>query len=217
MKLLLLGATGRTGQLVLKRLLENRFPVHCLARNTERIAKQDGVTLFEGDASNREDLERAIVGCDAVISVLNISRQSDFPWSGLRTPKAFLSETMKQLIPVAEFNCTKRLVVCSAWGVAETRKDLPRWFRWLIDTSNIGASYADHERQERIIQDSTLDWTIVRPVGLTNSRKSQVVREIFDGKHKPRLTINRHSVAQYLVDCLKSDRLIRKKVVISKD
>jgi len=75
-----------------------------MARNSERIEKHDRVTLFEGDASNPDDLANAIAGCDTVISVLNISRKSDFPWSALRTPKNFLSKTMGVLVALAEKN-----------------------------------------------------------------------------------------------------------------
>jgi uncharacterized protein YbjT (DUF2867 family) len=43
MRILLLGATGRTGKLVLKRTLEKGYQVHCISRNTSRIEKGDGL------------------------------------------------------------------------------------------------------------------------------------------------------------------------------
>ncbi|WP_436515774.1 NAD(P)-dependent oxidoreductase [Ekhidna sp. To15] len=217
MNLLILGATGRTGKLVLKYALENDYRVTCLSRNSKRIKKQEGLTILEGNPSKREDLRKALAGCDAVISVLNISRKSDFPWSSIRTPKKFLSDTMRQLIPFAEEEEIKRLVICSAWGVAETKENLPGWFRWFVENSNIGVAYADHERQEKVVQESNVDWTIVRPVGLTNSKRKQPVRETFDNYPKPGLLISRLAVAKYLVNSLKSIDLIGKKVVISKD
>lgn len=190
--------------------------VSCLARKSERIAQRDGLTVFEGDPSLESDLKKALEGCEAIISVLNVSRTSDFPWASLRTPKTYLSDTMKQLVPLAETHEIKRLITCSAWGVAETKVDLPGWFRWFIDHSNIGMAYADHERQERIVEDSTLNWTIVQPVGLTNSKRKQQIRETFHNQPKPSLTISRLSVAQYLIDSLKLNNLIKQKVVISK-
>jgi len=216
MKILLLGATGRTGKWVYQKSLERGYSIHCLARNSERIEKHDQATLLEGDASNPDDLATAIAGCNAVISVLNISRRSDFPWSALRTPKNFLSKTMGNLVPLAEKNKVNRIIICSAWGVSETVQDIPGWFKWLIQNSNIGVAYEDHNRQERIVSDSALNWTIVRPVGLTNSSKEQSVLESFDNHPKPSLTISRKSVAGFLLDSLERDDLIKKKVVISK-
>lgn len=216
MRILLLGATGRTGKLVLNYALAQGFEVNCLARNVERIDEGEGVRLYEGNPTNREDLTKAISGCDAVINVLNVSRTSDFPWAKLKTPKSFLSDVMSQLIPVAKDSNIQRIAICSAWGVADSRKDIPGWFRWFVDNSNIGAAYQDHERQEKLLTDSDLNWTIVRPVGLTNSKKSESVLESFDNNPKPSLTISRQSVAEYLVNCLTNEHLKNKKVVISK-
>ncbi|MTI31189.1 NAD(P)-dependent oxidoreductase [Xanthovirga aplysinae] len=213
MKILLLGATGRTGKYVLKQALESDYEVNCLSRNSERIQKQDGITVIEGNPNNKTDLEKAISDCDSIISVLNISRKSDFPWAKLRTPKKYLSDVMNLLVQIAEEGNLKRIVVCSAWGVAETKNDIPKWF---IESSNIGIAYQDHERQEKIISESKLDWTIVRPVGLTNSRRKENIKETFDNNSRPHLTISRQSAAKYLVDCLETDQLIGKKVVISK-
>lgn len=216
MRILLLGATGRTGRLALKKALEKGHQVTCLARNSVRIQKKDGLTIIEGNANNETHLEKAITDCDAVISVLNISRKSDFPWASLRTPKYYLSDVARILVPMAEKRNLKRITVCSAWGVAETKNDIPKWFRWLIDHSNIGITYKDHERQEKILSESKLDWTIVRPVGLTNSKRIEIVKETFDNKPKPNILISRQSVAEYLVECLEKDYLIGKMVVISK-
>lgn len=217
MKILLLGATGRTGKFVLTEALERGFEVHCLSRNSQRIQKQKGLTVFEGNPAKNYDLEKAMAGCAAVVSVLNISRHSDFPWSKLKTPPNYLSEVMKPLVKTAGENDIRRIVVCSAWGVADTKQDIPGWFRWFIENSNIGIAYKDHERQEKILSESGLDWTIVRPAGLTNFGKSRQIRETFGNEPKPSLTISRKSLAEYLVRSVERDDLIGKKVVVSKE
>jgi hypothetical protein len=55
-------------------------------------------------------------GCEAVLSVLNISRKYEFPWAGLRTPKDFLSVTMKNIIEQSAKNHIRRIVFASAWA-----------------------------------------------------------------------------------------------------
>jgi len=217
MRILLLGATGRTGRYVLEKALEDGLEVNCLVRNAGGLKPQKGLTIFEGNPNDATKLEEAITGCEGVLSVLNISRHSDFPWSKLRTPENYLSEVMGKLIPIAEKSNVKRITICSAWGVAETEKDIPKWFKWIIDNSNVGAAYRDHVRQEDLLSKSRLNWTIVRPVGLTNSGSNQVIRESFDNKPKPSLTVSRKRVAKYLVESLTNERLIFKRVVISKE
>ena len=216
MKILLLGATGRTGKLVLEKALAGDHQVNILVRNSNRIKQQPGLIIFEGDPANQADLQKALSGCHYVISALNISRKSDFPWSPLRTPPTYLSDVMQGLLSITD-NQLKRIIICSAWGVSETREDIPKWFKWFIDNSNIKFAYHDHERQEKMLERSQFEWTIVRPVGLTNAKAEQSVKESFDNQPRPSLTISRKAVANYLVKSLKDDGLSRKKVVISKE
>ena len=216
MKILLLGATGRTGKLVLKFAKENGNEINCLVRAPGKIENDKSVQIFQGNAFNTQDLEKAIMGCGAIISTLNISRNSDFPWAKLRTPKTYLSDVMANVIPLAKKYNIRRLIICSAWGVAETKNDLPKWFRWFIDNSNIGVAYKDHERQERLLKKSDLNWTIIRPTGLVNSKREQKLIESYLNTPKPRLTISRQSVARYMVDAVENENLIGKVVTISK-
>jgi putative NADH-flavin reductase len=216
MKILLLGATGRTGKYVVDEVLQRGHELNCLVRDQKKIkAVHERLKVFEGSPEKLADLEQAITNCNAIINVLNISRNSDFPWAKLRTSPVFLSDVMKKIIELAEINKIKRIVACSAWGAAETKKDLPSWFRWLIDNSNIGHTYKDHERQEKLLMNSTSSWTIVRPTGLTNFKKYQQVIESYDNKPKPRMTVNRISLAKYLVDAISNERLVYKAPVIS--
>src|SRR5688572_1928944 len=197
MKILLLGATGRTGKYVVDEALQQGYELKCLVRDRKKIkSSHERLELFEGSPEKTSDLERAITNCEAIIHVLNVSRNSDFPWSKLRTPPTFLSEVMKNVIEVAKKHNVKRVIVCSAWGAAETKKDLPGWFRWFIDNSNIGYAYRDHERQEKLVIGSNLLWTIVRPAGLTNFKKPQQIIESYNNNPKPGMTINRISLAR---------------------
>ncbi|HEX6224812.1 MAG TPA: NAD(P)H-binding protein [Chryseolinea sp.] len=216
MRVLLLGASGRTGRYVVEKIIQAGYELNCLVRDHGKIKSlSDKMTIFEGAAEKISDLEKAISNCDAIINVLNVSRNSDFPWAKLRTPPTFLSDVSRNVVMLAEKNNVRRIVVCSAWGVAETKNDLPGWFRWLIDNSNIGYAYRDHERQEKIVRESKLAWTIVRPAGLTNFKGDQQIIESYNNIPKPRMTINRVNLARYLVDALTDARLVHKMPVVS--
>ena len=216
MKLLLLGSTRRTGRIILEIALKKGYQVNCLSRKTERIKKRKGLTIFEGNSANENDLKKAIFKCDFVISVLNISRKTDFPWSSLKTPSTFLSDAMSIVIKISKNENIKRISICSAWGVAETKNDIPKWFKWLKDKSNIGIAFQEHEKQEEIIYKSKLNWTIIRPVGLSNSKKEEKIIDNFNNEPKPTMLISRKSLAKYLLQSLTTNHLMEKKVVISK-
>lgn len=215
MRILLLGATGRTGKHVLSYALEKGYQVSCLVRKPERLKQHPNLSVFEGDPRNPIDLQHAMDGCQAIISVLNISRTSDFPWSRLRTPKRFLSDTMWTMIDIATKNNIEKIILCSAWGVGDTRKDIPFWFRWTIDYSNIKYAYLDHERQEKLLIQSGINYTIVRPVGLTNFNKNLAVKESENNVPKPKLLISRKAVAGFMVDCLEQTSRNNRTITIS--
>lgn len=215
MKVLLLGGTGRTGRHVLAALLENGYQVRAIVRDIKGInILSPNLLLIEGDTRNASSLRPLLDGCDAAISTLNISRTSDFPWSALRTPPTFLSDSMRALLEAAYQCGTKKIIVCSAWGVLETKKQLPAWFRWLIKHSNIGEAYRDHERQERLLEQSSLDYTIVRPVALTNSTRPEQLGT--SSKMPESLFISRLSVASFIVSLLTDDQYSRQAITISR-
>ena len=60
MKVLLLGATGRTGKLVLEEALLKGHQVNVLARNSSRIQGSENLTVFEGNVTDTEDIKKAI-------------------------------------------------------------------------------------------------------------------------------------------------------------
>ena len=103
MKVLLLGATGRTGKIILDKALRNGHEINCLVRNPEMINNEhERIKIFKGSPEKIHDLEEAMKGCKAVVSVLNISRKSDFPWAKVITPATFLSDVINNVILVAK-------------------------------------------------------------------------------------------------------------------
>ena len=112
-------------------------------------------------------------------------------------------------------NNFERIITISAWGASESKKELPNWFRWLIENSNIKYAYQDHERQEELLIKTNLKWTIIRPVGLTNSTNSKDPIISINGKPKPNLMISRKTVASFVSDCLKKEQFINQIPTIS--
>lgn len=216
MRILILGATGRTGRLLVEEALRRKHDVNVLISHASKLSSNPKlVSVFEGTPLNPHILAQAMKGCDAVLSTLNISRVSDFPWAKLRTSIDFLSLSMKHIIYVAKQLNVERIIVTTAWGVAETRRDIPFWFRWLIRFSNIRYPYLDHERQEKLLKDSGLKWTIVRPAGLIDDKKIKEVIVSLNNMPKPNLMISRFNTARYMMDILEQDLHIQQTPVIS--
>lgn len=223
MRILILGGSGRTGKLLVLEALEKGYQVNALVRNAasfkETIARlhppqNHQLTIFEGTPSDKNNIADALEGCEAVLSTLNISRNSDFPWSALRTGEFFLSQTITDIIDLCLQKKINRLIITSAWGANETKLDIPAWFRWFIDHSNVGVPYRDHERQEKILLQSPLQFTAVRPVGLTNFNNHRPVHVSLDNHPRPRLMISRRNVARFMIQILEHNEYLRQMPVI---
>ena len=215
-RILLLGASGRTGKVLLKLALEKGYHVNVIVRDISNFPVQHkDLKIFAGNPMDQQILNEAMQGCQAIVSTLNISRQSDFPWSGLRTPENFLSETMRHVIELSPLHDISRIIVLSAWGVGDSRKYIPGWFRWLIDHSNIGAAYREHATQEQLLAASRLQYTAIRPAALVNAVRPIDILVSFNNSPKPGLTISRFNVAIFILDILAQNSYLRETPVIS--
>ena len=75
-----------------------------------------------------------------------------------------------------EKNHIKRIITVSASGAGDSWKEMPLIARLLIRNSNIWKAYEDHARQEQMLRQSALDWTIVRPVMLNDKDSEEYTR-----------------------------------------
>src|SRR5438445_13640532 len=69
MKLLVLGATGGTGLEIVRQAIERGHAVTAFVRSPERLKPlEDRVTVKQGDLLNSAEIERVIIGHEAVVS-----------------------------------------------------------------------------------------------------------------------------------------------------
>jgi len=103
MKVFLLGSTGRLGNEILKNLIARKIYTTVLIRNQEKIKwDSEYLDVFVGNPLEIDKLDEAMSNCNIIINALNISRNSDFPWSKLRAPKTLLSETISTLLTLVK-------------------------------------------------------------------------------------------------------------------
>jgi putative NADH-flavin reductase len=202
-RLLVAGASGRTGRLLVEQALAWGHEVTALVRDPSRLGLAHASLLVRaGSVDDRRTLAQAVEGQDAVLSALGVGRplRSDpVVVAGVRT----LVEAMQKL-------AVERLVYLSFVGVRESRAQggpLIRHVLWRPLRHEI----ADHERKEAIIRESDLAWTIVRPPKLTNGARTDRVRAGEDARADgllPRLS--RADVAAFMLEQLSSTRFLRK-------
>ncbi len=120
-KILLFGATGRMGKLVLIEALEKGYEVVTLARTPDKITTTSPrLIVIKGTPEKQSDVEGAMVGCDAVVSALNNSRASDLPWSKIINQPFFMRDSIQNVLQAMKKYNKKRIVIVSATGAGDS-------------------------------------------------------------------------------------------------
>lgn len=182
--ILVLGATGKVGQCVVEQLSDSGQRVRALARDQHsqtagRLAAMPGVDVVQGDLLDREALTSAVAGCSSVISVSGASRRSSFedllgiPPAILRTDMQFDSAHPQQVNYLGVKNTIDAM---QAGGVSKIVRltglscsfSAFNPFVLLIGCGLLSMSTAWHARSENLLRESDLDYTILRPGGLSD-------------------------------------------------
>ncbi len=197
MRLVVFGASGRTGKLIVAGALGRGYEVTAFVRSPERLGElvsREGVTVAAGDACDPEAVRAALAGADVAVSALGATDRGD--------PKE-LSETTRVLIDEMERGGPKRLVAMLS-AMALMTKVRPEF----------EAIAAQHKANFEALKASGLEWVAVCPSGLTDDPPTGEVRTEI-GKRAPNWTISRADAASFVLDQIGSDEFLRQAVGVS--
>jgi putative NADH-flavin reductase len=212
MKLVIFGATGFSGQAILKLALSKGLQVTVLVRNKSAITDQnENLTVIQGNVLDSNDVKKALEHQDAVIQCLGVGGKGD------GKPTTFISDATKIIVEEMEKQQIKRLIVISNVGAGNsvsfqplifTKIILPYFMKWLkvlIDDKN---------RMEPIIMNSELDWTIVRCPNIIDKTPKGNVHVTLDGKGL-KLAVNLGDMAEFTIHQLTDSAYSRQTPSIS--
>ena len=206
MKLAIFGATGNTGVEIVRQALEQGHLVTAFVRDPARMPiEDDRITLVVGDVLDAESVTQAVEGQDAVVCALGV--RSDLKKTTVRT-----DGTINIIAGMKEHNL-RRLLVVTAMGVGESWNTLSLVNKLFFATF-LKSARDDHEAQEAAVKGSGLDWTIVRPSGLTDEPRTGVYKsgEVISAKTSQ---IPRADVADLILKELAENARIHKAVTIT--
>ena len=213
MKMAVFGATGSTGSLVGKSVVERGHEAVGVSRSKPG---QEAPQRFEsrmGDMTDRSFVAQAIRDCDAVITCIGHNRKTANLWSASTSPPSTLADVASAVAGALGNDAPKRLVYLSAFGVGDDLKKHSIIFRLVLRTSSIWGAYQDHAKAEEIIRAAPASWTIVRPPGLTNADKDVDLVDRGD-RWTSFETVSRKSLARFLVECAENRATANKTMTI---
>jgi len=206
MNLAIFGATGNTGIELVLQALEQGHAVTAFVRDPTRLAAEnDGLTFVSGDVFDQTSVDQAVNGQDAVICALGSG--NDLKKTTVRT-----SGTIHIINAMKKYN-VRRLLVVTAMGVGDSWQSLSLLNKLFFATL-LHSSRSDHETQEAAVKESELDWTIIRPSGLTDTPRTGVynVGEYILAKTS---RIARADVADLILKELEQNSQIGKAITIT--
>lgn len=208
-KIIVCGASGNTGKLVVGQALEAGYHVTVIVRNPDAFKlRNKNLEIINGDVLRPTTFEDAVKEKDAVISCLG---------STGKEPTTVYSQGVSN-IAVAMANTGVKRIICISAGAVVIPSDgsfiikfvvkniLQRLFKYI---------YADMLLMEKMLGKSDLDWTIIRAPRLTNNKHTGKYR-IAINEHLSNLSsISRADLADYIVTHLNDEKAFKAQVEAS--
>lgn len=190
-KIIIFGATGRTGLVTTEYAIKNGFEVSVFIRDPAKLPSElKPHKIFIGDVLNPEKVDSAIEGHDAVIVTL-----------GTRTdlgPTTMLSEGLKNIIQGMVKHKIKRISCCISAFLFWERSKVPEMYIPLTE---------DHERMLNVLKSSDREWIAVLPPHITDEPSTATY--ILKNNSPFGRMISKYHLAEIMVNCLSSEEHIR--------
>lgn len=202
MRLTVIGGSRGTGALLAELARDAGHEVTVVSRSGSAPA---GCLTVSGSATDPAVARSAVEGADAVAVTVGGAK-------GVRKQRTEVTRTVVEAISATG---ARRLVVQSSLGAGDSGSQMPLPLRLLMK-GLLAVPLADHDQQETTVTASGLDWTLVRPTGLTTKPGTGQWRahQVGDGGTLGG-SIPRADLAAYLLAALTDDTLIGRAVGIS--
>jgi nucleoside-diphosphate-sugar epimerase len=203
MKVLVFGANSKTGSLVVEYALTKGHEITVLLRYASAY-RRENVRILAGDATNREDVLKAVEGNDAVIDTI-----------GGPTPykEATLEHTAAHnIIEAMRAKRVRRLIAISMMGLGTSHAQAPFWYEHLLMPTFLRGSAKDKAALEQEVSASGLEFVIARPPILKDTPAIGSVM-VLNGNVKGH-EITRADLAKFLLDQLESNGYVGRAATV---
>lgn len=215
MKILVVGGSNGLGGKFVEAALEQGNTVTVYSRNPSKLGiNHTNLRLKQGNVLDSASIKKAVKSQDAVVCALGLpTRFAIGPPFAKRT--YVLSAGTSNIVQAMKAEGVKRIMCVTAIGSGDSarqctlvaRLTLRIGLRWL---------FIEKDRQDELIKNSELNWTLIRPTALTNGRKKGA--KVGENLRSGILTqVSRADAAAEMLTMVDSRKSFKKAYVISYD
>jgi biliverdin reductase/flavin reductase len=197
MRVVIFGATGKTGKTLLSKTLSQGHQVTAMVRDVSKINMiTSNLKVKQGDVLDKVAVQTAISGQDVVFCTLG---------TGLDlSPTTVLSNGTRNIVEAMQAHKVKRIVcLLSGWLFYPT---FPPIFKNITE---------EHTRQLEILKKSGLEWVAVCPPQITDDPGDQPFRVAIGSLPLGATNISKEDVARFMIAQLKQDFYLGETVGIA--
>ena len=193
MKLLVLGARGRTGSELVLQALAQHHDVTGVTRDAGQVKeRREGLRWVFGDSTDRAFLQSAVQAQDAVLCAIGPTSPLELAATKL------MRQTAAPLIDAMDTAGVKRLVMLSALGAGRSAAVAPPVIRLTFRTLLRGVG-GDKAAAEEMINRSDLDYLLVYPPSLTKGPRTGSYRHDSELRLRGIPKVSRADVAEFML------------------
>lgn len=206
MKLLVLGANGKTGKALVQQATALGHEVTAFVHDASE-AEATGFRVVEGDVLDQAKLTDAVAGQDAVLDALG----GKTPWK----QTGMEQQAARNVITAMRTKGVRRLIVTSAMGVGESAEQANFLYEHILLPTFLRGAMKDKAEMESAVEASDLDWILVRPAALTDGDAMGSVKVYELDSPEKAHKISRADVAAFMLAQLTSDTYLHQAVTIA--
>ncbi len=203
MKIILFGASGKTGEIFLNLALEQGHSVTAVVRTESKINfNHENLSVKVLDLSNQDDLVKAIEGHELVVSCLG---------GDANKKSTTLSDMIKNIVDAMNKAKVNSIFYIGSAGIHD---EMPDFISKIIINLFFKNAIADHKLSAQTIINSNLNYLILRPLSLIDGEMTKKFRTSYDSVPKGGKNISREDLAFFMAEAIGKEEYVNKSVGI---
>jgi len=202
------GASGRTGRHLLRIALSRGYSARAFLRGEpSKISPRPGLSVIQGSLQDRDAVRNAVAGSDCVMIAFGPHAKS---------PGAFCARATANIVEGMEASGVRRLICVTGAMVGVSSGGRSLAMRWAAECvrRKMPVLMRDREEQERVVMESPLAWTILKPPRLTERRATGRCVTGKDVRVGMLSSIGRADLAEFMLDIAGGAEYERERVFI---